>query len=255
MGLRRCALLMLGMALSMLAAVLLLFSIQNTCSSAVSVSVTDEAETMAPNSYLGMEIQDVVAAPAEQITLPIPIGGTTLVAQRLAAYDGPFLEDGSEQEVVNIAALVVYNAGDREVLQTGITLQWGTVTLCFYGENIPPGKAVLLLERNRRSCTQNEFTACTGWQVSARETREPAAYLEITDTAMGEVTVTNITCDPLQEVRLYYKSWLSPPGIYIGGISREVFVSVLQPGESATLYPPYYASGYTKIISVSVNSP
>lgn len=250
MGLRRCALLMLGMALSMLAAVLLLFSIQNTYSSAASV-----AETTAPHGHLDVEMQDVLAAPTEGITLPMSISGTTLVAQRLATYDGPFLEDGSGQEVVNIAALVVYNAGDREVLQAGITLQWEEVTLCFYGENIPPGKAVLLLERNRRNCTQNEFTACSGWQVFARETREPTAYLEIVDTAMDAVTITNSTGDTLHDVRLYYKSWLSPPDIYVGGISREVSVSVLQPGESATLYPPYYARGYTKFVSVSVNSP
>ncbi len=250
MGLRRCSLLMLGVALSMLTAVVLLFSAKNT-----SVSAANQTQPTQPHYDIADQIQSVVASPAEPITLPTPVHGTTLVAQRLATYDGLFLEDGSDQEVVSIAALVVYNAGDREVLQTGITLQWEEVTLCFYGENIPPGKAVLLLERNRRSCSKTSFTACTGWQVSARENREPAAYLEITDTAMGAVTVTNITSDTLQDVHLYYKSWLSPPGIYIGGITREVSVPVLQPGESAILYPPYYASGYTKIISVSVNSP
>ena len=250
MRLRRFALLMLGMALSMLSGVALLFSVQNT-----PVSATDQQEATEPYKDFTVELQEVLASPTQQFTLPTPIGGTTLVAQRLATYDGPFLEDGSGQEVVNIAALVVYNAGEREVLQAGITLQWGDTPLCFYAENIPPGKAVLLLERNRRSCSKTSFTACTGWQVSAQETREPAAYLEITDTAMGAVTVTNITCDPLQDVRLYYKSWLSPPDIYVGGISREMTVPILQPGESATLYPPYYASGYTKIVSVSVNNP
>ena len=249
MGLRRCSLLMLGVALSMLTAVVLLFSVKNT-----SVSAANQTGSMQPHNDLAEQMQSVIASPAEPITLPASIHGTTLVAQRLAAYDGPFLEDGSGQEVVNIAALVVYNAGDREVLQTGITLQWEAVTLCFYAENIPPGKAVLLLERNRRSCAQNEFTACSGWQVSARETRDPAAFLEITDSAMGAVTVTNITSDTLQDVRLCYKSWLSPPDIYIGGISRQMSVSALQPGESTTLYPPYYARGYTKIVSVSVNS-
>ncbi len=258
MGLRRCALLMLGVSGSLLFVVVLLISAYSTYNFGSAVFVTGAPETTAPDTQQDINAQDVFASSHQLVILPTPIEGTTLIAQQMTVYDGPFLEDGSGNEVVGIAALVVYNAGDREILQTGITLQQegsaGTA-LCFYGENIPPGKAVLLLERNRRSCEQNEFTTCSGWQVSAWETREPAAYLEIVDTALGAVTVTNITCDTLYDIRLYYKSWLSPPDIYIGGISREVSVSALQPGESATLHPPYYARGYTKIVSVSANSP
>lgn len=250
MGLRRCALLMLGVALSMLCGIGLLFSVQNTPKSA-----TEQLETAEPYIDFTLEIQEVLVSPAEKISLPTAISGTTLVAQRLATYDGPFLEDGSGQEVVNIAALAVYNTGELEALQAGITLQCGDTILCFYGENIPPGATVLLLERNRSRCSQRDFSACSGWQVSAVETRDPAAYLKIEDTAMGTVRVTNITGDVLQSVRLYYKSWLSPPDIYVGGTSREISVPTLRPGESAILYPPCYASGYTKIVSISVNDP
>lgn len=249
---------MLGLSGSLLFAVVLLISAYSAYRFEDSAFLTGVPETTAPYIQSDEKVQGVFASSAQPVTLPISIEGTNLVAQRMTVYDGPFLEDGSGQEVVGIAALLVYNAGEQEVLQTGITLQQADAagrTLCFYGENIPPGRSVLLLERNRRSCVQMEFTACSGWAVSTREIREPAAYLEVIDTAMDTVTVTNVTEDTLQDVRVYYKSWLSPPDIYVGGISREITVPSLRPGESATLHPDYYASGYTKIISVSINSP
>ncbi len=210
-----------------------------------------EQGTLGQYDYLGMEIQDVDALPLAQIQLPVAVQGTTLIAQRMATYDGPYLEDGSDREVVNIAALVVYNTGSREVLKAEITLSWGDLQFAFYGENIPSGETVLLLEKNCRSCIQTNFTDCAGWQITAEQNREPSAYLQINDSAMGAVTVTNITKETLRDVRMYYKSWLSPPDIYVGGISRQMSIPVLLPGECVTLYPPHYACNYTKIVSVS----
>ena len=196
--------------------------------------------------------QNVVSVDSAQFSLPAMIEGTSLIAQRLASYDGPFLEDGSQQEVVNVAALVVYNAGAQEVRQTGIVLEGNGTMLCFYGETIPPGQTVLLLERNRRCYQQMQFTCCTGWQVEAKNAHNPSEYCGITDSAMGAVTVTNITQRVLEEIHLYYKAWLSPPDIFIGGITRQITIPVLQPGESVTIYPSHYACGYTKILSLSL---
>ena len=258
MGLRRCSLLMLGISGGLLFATMLLISIYSTYKFGDAAVITGTPELTTPYIPPQITTQDALAVSGQTIALPVAITGTKLIAQQMTAYDGLFLEDGSGQEVVGIAALVVYNAGDQEVLQAGITLQQkgdAEATLCFYGENIPPGKAVLLLERNRRSYSQEPFASCSGWQVSALENREPSTYLEITEKAMDTVVVTNITAETLQSICLYYKSWLSPPDIYIGGISYAIWIPSLQPGESVVLHPPYYAGGYTKIVSVSVSNP
>lgn len=248
MAVRRICLLIFGIAGSLVCVGFLLLAAQAQSRQAAERIHYEPTE---PYDYHGMEIEAVDVLPLARIQLPAVIEGTALIAQRLTAYDGPFLEDGSNREVVNIAALMVYNAGSQEILKTEVTLAWGELLLCFYGENIPPGETVLLLEKNCRSCIQTNFNDCSGWQITADEIRDPAAYLHITDSAMGAVTVTNITERTLQDIRLYYKSWLSPPDIYIGGISREISVPELLPGESITLYPPYYACNYTKVLSVS----
>ncbi|MBQ4641200.1 MAG: hypothetical protein IJB47_01130 [Oscillospiraceae bacterium] len=253
MAIKRVWLLFLGIAGSAACALLLVFAVQAQLHVLSLEPDCIEEPSTDPYDYLGMEIQDVDVLPLAQIQLPTVIEGTTLIAQRLAAYDGPFLEDGSDREVVNVAALVVYNAGQYEILKAEVILAWGELLFRFYGENIPPGETVLLLEQNCRSCLQTNFTACMGWQITSNENQEPNAYVQISDSAMGAVTVTSISENTLRGIRLYYKSWLSPPDIYVGGISRMIEIPVLPAGESVTLYPPYYACNYTKIVSISID--
>ncbi len=188
----------------------------------------------------------------EEITLPIAVPGTSLIAQRLSGYEGPFMEDGSDREVVDIAALHIYNSGSRAIQKAYIVLFYDERSYVFYGEHIPAGATVLLLERNAAAYRRGSFTACVGWQeVSQQEDRQ--AQLHITDRAMGTVVVTNRTQKTLKNVRLYYKAWLSPPDIYVGGITYMIEVPLLLPGQTVNLYPHHYASGYSKVVFITTS--
>ena len=103
MALKRIVLLVLGISGGVIAAVILYISAVNV-----------QAERKPP---------EVLPAPTQNsITLPTGVSGTTLIAQRLSAYDGPFLEDGSDWEVFGIAALLVYNGGSKELRSAKIEL-------------------------------------------------------------------------------------------------------------------------------------
>lgn len=65
---------------------------------------------------------------------------------------------------------------------------------------------------------------------------------------MGTLIVSNLTDRPLNAFNLYYKTWLSPPEVYIGGIVYKVEVPILQPGETVLLYPNHYACGYSRVV-------
>ena len=43
--------------------------------------------------------------------LPREILGCDLIAEQLIRYDGPFLEDGSGEEVTDVSALILRNCG------------------------------------------------------------------------------------------------------------------------------------------------
>ncbi|MBR2938040.1 MAG: hypothetical protein IKB80_06100 [Oscillospiraceae bacterium] len=226
---KRFLLLILGFAGSMLMVWALQESVKNTLTKEAFASV------QAPQMPTG-------------ITLPVTVPGTSLVAQEISAYEGPFLEDVSGREVVNIAALHIYNTGEREVRYACITLQTEKDSYVFYGEHIPVGATVVLLEIHAGVYQQSPIKDCSGWQETTDQKQVDG--LIITDKDNGTLVVTNTTGRTLYNLRLYYKSWLSPPGVYMGGISHCVTIPVLAPGQTEMVCPDRYATGYSKVVSV-----
>lgn len=233
MALRRFSLLILGIAGSVLAATVLYIS----------------AEEMLQDRNL---LQQDPAQMHTHLILPAEVPGTTLIAQKLVSYEGPFLEDGSDREVVDVAALQVFNTGTKEVLQACVELWRGDTAYKFYAEHVPPGGTVLILESNASSFLQDGFTACSGRQLTAQSNGEVSKGISITDRAMGTVIVSNLTGQTIENINLYYKSWLSPPGIYVGGVSYCAVIPVLLPEQTVEIFPHHYASGYSKVVSVMI---
>ena len=186
-----------------------------------------------------------------EISLPTVLSDTTLLLQNLYAYDGPFLENGSDAEVVNVAALQVCNIGDRELLKVHITLIMDTESYVFCGEHIPPGIPVVLLETDGKAFQKDGIIYCAGWQET--KTQEPLEGIAVADRAMGTLVVTNLTNRTFYNVRVHYKSWLSPPDVYVGGITYEVQIPVLRPGQTEYLYPFHYATGFSKVVCVTAD--
>ena len=182
--------------------------------------------------------------------MPEMIQGTTLLAERLTIYEGPFLEDGSDREVADVAALIVRNVGDHEIERCGIGLYFNEVCYTFYGERIPPDATVLLLEYGGMLYRTDSITSCSGWQVTASNKQDLSDFLKIEERAMGTIVVTNTTNRILNDICIYYKTWLSPPDIYVGGIAYSVEIPKLMPGQSEYLYPYHYAYGYSKVVSL-----
>lgn len=226
--------LILGFAGSLLAAGVLYISAEGTLADNAAPAVI--AETLPVST---------------SISLPAAVPGTTLQIAKMSSYEGPFLEDGSDKEVVNVAALHVFNTGNQEILKACITLQYGNVPYIFYGEHLPSGETVVLLEREGKAYQVGGFTHCSGWQETSADTSQEG--IMITDRSMGTLIVTNLTDKTFQNVCLYYKSWLSPPDVYMGGITYTAELSVLLPGEVKYLYPSHYAAGYSKVVLVTAD--
>jgi len=248
MGMRRAALLIMGMAGSVFAAAMLYISVlhQNA------VTVSAETGTERQDGLILSDLEKVAELEPADVTFPTVIPGTTLLAKELTSYDGPFAEDGSDREVIGTAALLVENFGKEDILQAEITLQWGQQRFLFYGEMLPAGKRVLMLEKSGLPCLQKNFTSCSGWQVCVCGKNQLHSQVLVSDRAMGTVIVTNVADKPMENIYVYYKSWLSPQDILVGGITYSAFIPMLAPGQTEYLYPSHYASGYSKVISVYV---
>lgn len=223
---RRFALLVLGFAGSVLAVAMLYISVEG--------ALPDLAPAM--------------TEPVTSITLPYAVPDTDLIVQQISYYEGPFLEDGTDREVVDIPALHLYNAGACEILRTCITVHTSDTAYVFYGEHLPPDATTVLLEKDAKPYRRGDISACTGWQERGTDT--PLQGVQITEVDMGTISVTNLTDNTLRNVRIYYKSWLSPPGVYMGGNTYQVVIPVFLPGQTDYLHPDHYAAGYTKVVLV-----
>ncbi len=196
--------------------------------------------------------QESIIHLSESISFPIAISNTNLIAQKLSPYEGPFLEDGTDREVVDVAALHVYNSGTTEVHKARIALFWSDGFYIFEADHIPAGETVVILEQNGSLYRQGDYIQCNGWQKLGQE-YAISQDVYVTDMALGTVVIHNLTDETLRNVCVYYKTWLAPPDIYVGGITYMVQIPVLLPKQSKYLYPYHYAAGYSKVVAVDVD--
>lgn len=188
--------------------------------------------------------------PEEMFTLPAVVDGTCLIAERIAVYDGPFLEDGSDKEVFNVTALVLRNASDQGVEKARVILKAGEHCLIFEASQIPAGEAVVVLEKNRTAYGITSFSSCTGWALAGTGDWTFPDLLTVEDVDLGTICVTNLSDAPLENIRLYYKTCLSEAGVNVGGITYELVVERVEAGQSVLLEPYHYASGYSRIVRI-----
>ena len=221
------ALLTLGLAMSLLAALFL---------SAAAVRAgppPGEAETVPAMAQTGPPPASVRPA---NLLLPYAVYETDVVAVRIGEYEGPYIEDGSYREVAKVSALLVRNNGSQVVESGEVILERGGLLLRFPFTMLPPGELVMVLEGDEKYCPEINFTACYGWADRLTAAPLPKDALELTQEGMGGLRVTNRAGEALGPVTLYYKTHDAQGNLYIGGRTYTVQV-----------YPEHYAAGYSQV--------
>lgn len=187
------------------------------------------------------------------IEFPTVIPGTSLTAERTAVYDGPFLEDGSNDEVSGIVALVLRNGGTQPISKAEVVLQQGDRRLVFRADTVPPGESVLVLEHNRSPYRQLPCSACYGYATYDNLSARIPKGVSVSESGINGVTLWNTTDSVLEDLWVYHKGWLEMPGILVGGITHKTHIDIIEPGEGVQIFPEYYAYGYSKIVQITAS--
>ena len=182
------------------------------------------------------------------LQFPCPVAGTELTALQLASYEGPFLEDASQREVVNTAALVVENTGGF-VAKGAVVLEIGESRLIFELFDLPPGVRVLVLEKDAEPFAVGQISACYGWEMEGYP--EDMGHVTAENAGGMLLSVINQTDDTVPVARICYRTRDPGSGMYLGGISHSIVVRDLQPREQRTVSPPYYAGGSSEILYIT----
>ena len=182
---------------------------------------------------------------------PYTIPDTGLVIEQIRAYDGIYVEDGSNAEIEGVAMIMLRNFGKYDVDMATITLTYGEFTREFFVTSLPKGATAVVQEKNRMPMASGNLTACTASVIE--NTGE--AYLtyhdvEITENGDNSITIKNLTQQDMPSVRIFYKYFMVEQQLYVGGITFTVNVTDLKAGQSVTIKPTHYLKGASEIVMV-----
>ena len=183
------------------------------------------------------------------LKLPIMIPGTDLLAVRLGSYEGPFLEDGSDRNVFDVAMLEVRNVGSYMIKEASVNLisdrENFTFTICY----LPPGETVLALNLEGQPSNEFSISSISGQQTVLQDKNFGLSDLEIRDVEMGATRITNRAGKEIADLKLYYKSTVGEGAYFVGGIAYTYPIAKIASGETVSLNLPHYAMGYCKIVA------
>ena len=193
-----------------------------------------------------VQAAQVQQLPAAVLSYPCTVKDTPMEVEDLVWYEGPFWEDGSQEEVTAVAALVVKNTGCLFVASGAVILEWDGARYVFELEDLPPGQQVLVLEKDRQPCRKDPPRKCYGW--SREEYPEIGGQVTVEESGGSMLTIVNHSTDTVPVVQVTFKSCDRGSGLLLGGISYLVEVRDLRPGERRQVCPYHYAYGSSRVI-------
>lgn len=179
---------------------------------------------------------------------PRSVMGTDLLAVRTVEYEGPFWEDGTNEQVSGIAALVVENHGGLMVTGGAVIVETGEERLVFEFTFLPPGGTVLVLEKDRRPYLHESPVTCYGW--TKEEYPENPGLVSVESRGLDGLTITNHTGCTVPSIQVHYKNYDEEKGMFLGGVSYCLVEKDLMPREVRVLNPQYFSARESRIVQV-----
>ena len=191
-------------------------------------------------------------AEANTVVMPCRLQYTNLEVRGLICYDGPYLEDGTDESVMNVAALVLCNTGTIGIEYVHIVISQQGRDLSFDATYIPPKGTVLILESNRALFSDSPIEECRCRTMIPGSFDWEEDKISVESRGLGSLVVTNITQTAFPCVRIYYKQYDGESAMCLGGITYSAVITDLQPGKSVTISPYHYAVGYGQVVAIVV---
>lgn len=198
-------------------------------------------------------VRDVVTkvAKTEPLKFPLELGNSTMVAEEIVCYQGAFWEDGSGEQVDNVAGLMLYNPTDRLIEFAAFALKEKGKTLYFFVHHLPPKSRCLVLEKNRQACDVEKIIQCR--ELSVRWSHQELSRDQIDYVGLGH-TMTIVNRDPreLSHVVVRYKRYVGSGGYYLGGTVFSVHLFNLRTEERREVQPEHYITSDARIVGIEI---
>jgi len=184
------------------------------------------------------------------ISFPCQIPGYDLTIEKMAPYNGMFVEDGSNANIENVAMLLVKNNGDFPVEYTQIRVVCGQEALLFDISALPAGEKLVVQEKTGKTILASDATSASALVVQRADMEMSESKVQVIDNGDNTLTVKNLTNEPIPTVRVFYKYYMENEQLFVGGIAFTVRISRLGAGASVTVQPSHYTSQTSRVVMV-----
>lgn len=173
----------------------------------------------------------------------------SLTIQRIKGYSGIFIEDGSDKEVKNVAAIQVKNTSKQVVEYAQIELYNGDKKLVFEVSTLPANSSAVVMEKNKTTFSSSKGVTYGKSTVAYTDKLEKSSDIKYKILDNNGIEVTNKSKKDIGCVRVFYK-YKSEDGYYVGGITYTAKIDDLKAGKSQTVYPSHFATDGGEIMMV-----
>ena len=184
------------------------------------------------------------------ISFPCQIPGYDLTIEKMAPYNGMFVEDGSNASSQNVAMLLVKNNSNFPVEYTQIRVMCGQEELLFDISALPEGEQLVVQEKTGKALSENEVTSASALVVQRANMEMSENKVQVIDNGDNTLTVKNLTSETIPTVRVFYKYYMEDEKLFVGGIAFTVRISRLGAGASVTIHPSHYTSRSSRVVMV-----
>lgn len=180
---------------------------------------------------------------------PYQVPGTSLIVLSAESYSGIYVEDGTTELVENVAAVVLRNDGPCTVARGEVTLCFDKTQWRFVFTVLPPGASVFVMEADRQHFSRDLPKSCTGWAAYEKLLPCPELLAFPMEDSVWVVNSGPLSTGPIQ---IQFKSYDEKREMYLGGITYEINLMPLQPGERRQTMPWYYSREESRIVAVRI---
>lgn len=183
--------------------------------------------------------------------LPWVLSDAGMIVETLVEYEGPFWEDGTDDPVVGVMALQVYNPGLTGIRYARIEAWQGGRCLAFEITYLPPNSRVLVLEKSRQSYAEQTLTDCCCTELDKMPwVSDPE--ITVAPEGMCSLRVENRDAKAVA-VLLRYKTYDETEGLYLGGVTHSYQIPCLAPGERISITPYRYLAKGSRLVQTEGN--
>ena len=185
------------------------------------------------------------------ISFPCHLPEYGLIIEKLAPYNGMFVEDGTNVTVQNVAMLLVKNIGDFPIEYTQIRMVCEQKELLFDISALPAGEMLVVQEKAGQTISDEGIaTAASALVIQQADMEMSKDKIKVIDNGDNTLTVQNLTDETISTVRVFYKYYMEDENLFVGGIAFTVRITRLGAGASVSVQPSHYTSQTSRVVMV-----